>query len=98
MQFGWGRSDLSVRPHCLCMAIQRAKVNTMMITRDMFIADILQKYPQTLPVFKQFKLDCYECQIADLETLEHGASVHLLSIDDLLEALNRTVTQSHQAH
>lgn len=62
-----------------------------MITRDMFIADILQKYPQTLSVFKQFKLDCYECQIADLETLEHGASVHLLSIDLLLQALNDAV-------
>jgi len=54
----------------------------------MFIADILQKYPQTLSVFKQFKLDCYECQISDLETLEHGASVHLLSIEQLLQALN----------
>lgn len=61
-----------------------------MITRDMFIADILEKYPQTLAVFKQFKLDCYECQIADLETLEHGASVHSLSLDSLLLALNET--------
>lgn len=66
-----------------------------MITRNMFITDILQKYPQTLPVFKQFKLDCYECQIADIETLEHGATVHLLSIDDLLNALNRAVDDSN---
>ena len=62
-----------------------------MITRDMIIADIISSYPQTLPVFKQYQLDCYECQIAELETLEHGAGVHKVVIEDLLEALNRSI-------
>ena len=59
-----------------------------MITRDMIIADIISQHPQTLRVFKNFNLDCYECQIADLETLEHGAGVHKVNIDELLAALN----------
>jgi len=59
-----------------------------MITRDMIIADIINKSPETLPVFKKFNLDCYECQISDLETLEHGAGVHKVNIDDLLASLN----------
>ncbi len=59
-----------------------------MITRDMIIADIIRQHPETLPVFKRYNLDCYECQIADLETLEHGAGVHKVGIDELLEALN----------
>jgi hybrid cluster-associated redox disulfide protein len=62
-----------------------------MITQDMLIADIIRQYPKTLPVFQQFKLDCYECQIADLETLEHGAGVHKVSIAELLDALNRAL-------
>jgi hybrid cluster-associated redox disulfide protein len=62
-----------------------------MITRDMIIADIIRAYPETLPVFKQHRLECHECQISDLETLEHGAQVHRVSIDELLEALNRTI-------
>lgn len=62
-----------------------------MITRDMIIADIITKHPQTLAVFKNYHLDCYECQIADLETLEHGAGVHKVSIDDLLASLNRSL-------
>jgi len=62
-----------------------------MITRDMIIADIIRQHPETLPVFKQYQLDCYECQIADLETLEHGAGVHKVGIDDLIDALNRSV-------
>jgi hybrid cluster-associated redox disulfide protein len=62
-----------------------------MITQNMIIADIIRSHPETLPVFQQFKLDCYECQIADLETLEHGAGVHKVAIAELLEALNNSV-------
>lgn len=62
-----------------------------MITREMIIADIIRQHPETLSVFKQYNLDCYECQIADLETLEHGADVHKVGIDSLLDALNRSL-------
>ncbi|HEX9080308.1 MAG TPA: DUF1858 domain-containing protein [Desulfuromonadaceae bacterium] len=63
-----------------------------MITRDMIIADIIREHPETLAVFKHYRLDCYECQIADLETIEHGAGVHKVSIDELLDALNRSLS------
>lgn len=59
-----------------------------MITKEMIIADIIAQHPETLPVFKQYSLDCYECQIADLETVEHGAGVHKVDIDKLLVSLN----------
>lgn len=59
-----------------------------MITQEMIIADIITQHPETLPVFKQYNLDCYECQIADLETLGHGAGVHKIDIDRLLASLN----------
>jgi hybrid cluster-associated redox disulfide protein len=62
-----------------------------MITQDMIIADIIRQHPETLTVFQQFNLDCYECQIADLETLEHGAGVHKVAIAELLDALNRSL-------
>jgi len=59
-----------------------------MISKDMIIADIIAQHPETLPVFKQYNLDCFECQIADLETLSHGAGVHKVAIDQLLISLN----------
>ena len=62
-----------------------------MITREMIIADIIAQHPETLSVFKQYNLDCYECQIADLETLEHGAGVHKVAIDQLLISLNNVI-------
>ena len=63
-----------------------------MITRDMTIADIIGRYPQTIAVFRDFGLSCQECQIADFEEVEHGAGVHNIDIDELLAALNKAIS------
>ena len=60
-----------------------------MITKDMTISEILRLHPETLPVFESYGLDCYDCQIAEFEELEHGASVHKVDINALLDELNR---------
>jgi len=62
-----------------------------MITREMTIAEIIARYPQTMQVFRDFGLDCMECQIADYEEIEHGAGVHNVDIERLLKALNKTI-------
>lgn len=68
-----------------------------MITKEMIIGDIIRSFPSTIPVFTRYGLDCYECQIADLETLEHGAGVHKISVDSLLEELNGSAGRSTSA-
>ena len=60
-----------------------------MITKEMTITQILRRYPETLPVFQRYGLDCYDCQIADFEQLEHGATVHKIDINTLIVELNR---------
>jgi hybrid cluster-associated redox disulfide protein len=62
-----------------------------MITKDMKIGDICRAYPQAASILKRFGLDCLECQIADLEELEHGAGVHKVDMEKLLEELNRVI-------
>ncbi|HOP39594.1 MAG TPA: DUF1858 domain-containing protein [Geobacteraceae bacterium] len=64
-----------------------------MITKDMKIGEICRRYPEVIPVLKRFGLDCLECQIADLETLGHGAGVHNIDIEKLLEELNRVIAE-----
>lgn len=63
-----------------------------MITRDMTIADIIGRYPQTIAVFRSFGLSCQECQIADFEDVEHGAGVHNVDIEQLLFELNKAIS------
>ncbi len=65
-----------------------------MITRDMTIEDVIRKHPETIPVFRKFGLDCMECQIAVLEAVEHGAGVHHVDVEKLLDQLNAAVEDS----
>lgn len=62
-----------------------------MITKEMKIGEICSRYPEAIAVLKKFGLDCLECQIADLEELGHGAGVHKVDVDKLLEELNRVI-------
>jgi len=62
-----------------------------MITRDMTIEDVIHRYPQTIPIFRHFGLECMECQIAAFEAVEHGAGVHKVDVEQLLEELNKAI-------
>ena len=62
-----------------------------MIVKEMTISDSLRRYPQTRPVFERYGLDCYDCQIAEFEQLEHGAGVHKVDLNALLAELNRCI-------
>ncbi len=63
-----------------------------LITEDMFIQEIIQKYPETVKVFKEYNLDCVHCQIAEFEEISHGARVHHITPEELLEKLNSVVS------
>ena len=61
------------------------------IDKDMKIEDILRKFPQTIPVFERFGIDCAGCQLSEFENLEHGAKVHGIDLSSLLARLNETL-------
>lgn len=64
-----------------------------MIHKEMKIEDVLRKYPQTIPVFLRFGIDCAGCQLSEFENLEHGARVHKIDLDALLKGLNESLKE-----
>jgi len=62
-----------------------------MIHKDMKIEDVLRKYPQTVAVFRRFGIDCADCQLSQYEDLEHGAKVHKIDLELLLQGLNESL-------
>jgi hybrid cluster-associated redox disulfide protein len=64
------------------------------ISADSVIADIIRVYPQTVPVLRNFGMGCLGCPSATGESLEKAAGIHGISIDELVEALNKTVAVS----
>ncbi len=63
------------------------------ITREMTIAEVVQKYPQTVPVFLAHGLMCFGCAIARFENIEQGAMAHGIDVDALIKDLNAAVAE-----
>ena len=63
-----------------------------MIRKEMKIEDVLRKFPQTIPVFRRFGIDCAQCQLSEYEDLEHGARVHGIELESLLRELQDSVS------
>lgn len=62
-----------------------------MITKDMGIIDIVNQYPQTVPVFQSYGMACIGCMAARFETLEQGAAAHGIDIASMVEDLNKAI-------
>lgn len=59
-----------------------------LITKDTLIRDVLTAHDGAAAVFERYGLGCAVCMGADMETLSSVASMHDISLDDLLRDLN----------
>ena len=64
------------------------------ITKDMSIIEIIQNYPQVLPVFAKYGLGCVGCAAAKFENLEAGAKVHGVDPDQMVAEINELLGNS----
>jgi len=63
------------------------------ITKKMSFGEVLRKYPQTVKTFFRYGMHCFGCAIAEDETIEQGALAHGVSPDELVEELNKVVSE-----
>lgn len=62
-----------------------------MITKDMSITEVVEKYPQTVEVFQRYGMHCFGWMAARFENLEQGALAHGIDVDAMLKDLNEVV-------
>lgn len=65
----------------------------MKITKDMTMGYIVQEFPATVPVFENKGMSCLSCPTANLESLEKGAALHGIDLDEILAELNAVINQ-----
>lgn len=65
------------------------------ITKDMPIKQIIEMYPETIEVFLDLGIHCFECTHAEYETLENGLAIHGIDIDDIVRELNNIVIKNN---
>ena len=57
--------------------------NKPKITKDMNLADVLFRWPQTAEVFMDYGLHCVGCGAAGFDTIEMGAQIHNLNEEEI---------------
>jgi hybrid cluster-associated redox disulfide protein len=65
----------------------------MVITKDMPIGQVVQRYPKTVEVFLRHGLMCFGCAIAQYENVEQGAVAHGIDVEVLVKDLNTVVPE-----
>lgn len=58
------------------------------IRHDMIIRDIVANYPSVIDVMYEYGVHCVGCGYSSFETLEQGAKLHRIDLQEFLEDLN----------
>ncbi|MEF8879218.1 MAG: DUF1858 domain-containing protein [Candidatus Thermoplasmatota archaeon] len=61
------------------------------ITKDMNIREVIEKHPETVPVFGKYNMGCVGCIAASFEKIEDIASVHGVDVESFVEDLNKAI-------
>ena len=62
------------------------------ITEKMNIREVIDKYPETLPVFSKYNMGCIGCIAASFETIGDIAVVHGIDVKAFVKDLNDAIT------
>jgi hybrid cluster-associated redox disulfide protein len=65
-----------------------------LITADSLVQEIVEAYPQTIPVFVRHRLGCVGCYISPYHTIADCAREYAVSLEPFLRDLNRASAQA----
>ncbi len=64
---------------------------TEKITKEMTLGEIIEKYPETAPLFMNYGLHCLGCTGALFETLAEAVKIHQIDLNKFLKDLNQAI-------
>jgi len=64
----------------------------MLITKKTTIDQIISYCPETIKFFNDLQMSCGSCFAVKFDTLENGALMHGMDVDDLITRLDRFIS------
>ncbi len=58
------------------------------ITKEMSIEEAINIHPKAVEVFNKYHMGCFSCMGATAESIESGAQMHGVDVEELLADLN----------
>jgi len=68
-----------------------ATQSTQQIKDDSLVQDVVERYPQTIPIFNHHGLQCVGCYISPFHTIADTAREYALAVEPLLADLNQAL-------
>lgn len=65
------------------------------IDKNMNIREVIEKYPETIPVFGKYNMGCIGCMAANFEKIKDIAAVHGVDVGKFVEDLNEVVSKGN---
>lgn len=64
------------------------------LTTDMTTAEVMTRWPKTIPIFIRHHMACVGCAIAPFETLAEVIEIHHLNLDRFMQELQQAIESS----
>ncbi len=64
------------------------------ITPQTSVADLLERWPQAIPVFLQHRMSCVGCSMSAFETLEDAARIYHVRLDLLMQEISGVINHA----
>jgi hybrid cluster-associated redox disulfide protein len=61
---------------------------------NLIVADVLARWPQTIPIFTHHRMGCVGCAMAPFETLAEVAAIYKLDLNCFLNELEQIIDQT----
>ena len=66
------------------------------LSPELTVAEVMDLWPQTIPVFLRYRMACVGCPIASFETLAEIAAIYDQDLDWLLNELEQIIQSSER--
>ena len=63
---------------------------------DLTVAEVMDRWPQTIPVFFRYRMACVGCPIAPFETMAEVAAIYGLNLSRFLNELEQIIEQAEE--
>ena len=61
------------------------------ISSDLVVADVLERWPETIPVFLRHQMGCVGCALAPFDTVLDAATIYHIGVEVFVSELHAAV-------
>jgi hybrid cluster-associated redox disulfide protein len=78
------------------LGYEEASMEDPQLLSNFTVAEVMDRWPQTVPFFFRYRLACIGCPIAPFETVAEVAAIYGLNLNRFLGELEQTIRQAEQ--